>query len=145
MNPQEKSTPGASATAAFNDPDCVINIVAAGSVQNYQSPNSQQQQDAEKAIAQLTFFDIWRLPPFRIDVGTVRLEVIAAIAGGGRTWQIDINGVERMTTIASADIQGNLATASSDARRAYVEKMARQALLTSLFSAQKQDAIGPCK
>ncbi|MFY0581058.1 hypothetical protein ACN28S_48535 [Cystobacter fuscus] len=47
-------------------------------------------------IALLPFADLYRNPPFRIDgpTGLVRLDVQGAIAGGGRNWQVQLNGVQ---------------------------------------------------
>lgn len=132
-------------TQAFNDPNCAITINYLGPINNYYQPSPANRQDATDTIAQLTFADIWRLPPFRISVGTVRLDVQGAIAGGGRNWQIQVNGINGASSIAAIVVQGNLATASTEERQAYVQRMVRSALVQSLNSARTMDVNGPCR
>jgi len=135
----------AQATQAFNDPNCTITVDNIGPINNYHVPSPANMQDATDAISQLTFADIWRLPPFRISVGTVRLDVQGAIAGGGRNWQVQINGINSPSTISAIVVQGNLATASTDERRAYVQRMVRTALVQSLHITRTMDVTGPCR
>ncbi|HVI49287.1 MAG TPA: hypothetical protein VM802_30760 [Chitinophaga sp.] len=129
----------------LNDPNCTININNTGPIPNYYQPTPVNMQDANNTIAQLTFADIWRLPPFRITTGTVRLDVMGVIQGGGRNWQIHINGINGPSTIASITVQGNLATASTQERQAYVQNMTKRALQQSLMSANSMDVNGPCR
>lgn len=132
-------------TELFNDPNCTITITPGGQIPNYYNPSPANRQDATDAIAQLTFADIWRLPPFRITVRTVRLDVQGAIAGGGRNWQVQVNGIQGASTISAVLVQGNLATASTAERQAYVQRMVRQALVESLNTARIEDVNGPCR
>lgn len=135
----------ASETELFNDPNCTISITNTGPINNYHVPSPANIQDATDAISQLVFADIWRLPPFRISVRTVRLDVQGAIAGGGRNWQVQINGISGASTISAIIVQGNLATASTEERRAYVQRMVRNALVQSLNTARSMDVNGPCR
>ncbi|WP_212005594.1 hypothetical protein [Chitinophaga sp. HK235] len=128
------------------DPNCPISITPQSGILNYPgSVSNSNIADAQNAIGQLTFADVWRLPPFRIEFGTVYLDVRGAIAGGGRTWQIDINGMNGSSTIANIIVQGNLATASTDERRQYVQRMVRRALEESLSNRNIMDVNGPCR
>lgn len=135
----------ASETQLFNDPNCTINIINTGAINNYHAPSPVNMQDASDAVSQLTFADIWRLPPFRISVRTVRLDVQGAIAGGGRNWQIQINGINSPSTFSAVTVQGNLATASTQERQAYVQRMVRNALVQSMNAAHSMDVTGPCR
>lgn len=129
-----------------NDPNCTITITPQGGISYYPDNVADNNiSDAQSAIDQLTFFDLWKLPPFRIDCGSVRLAVMGAIAGGGRTWQVQIIKGEEGFPISSVLVQGNLVTASTDERRDYVQKMARNALNESLSSRNTMDMTGPCK
>ncbi|MBC9909890.1 hypothetical protein [Chitinophaga varians] len=133
-------------TELFNDPNCTINITPQGAIPNYPGTVSNKNiTDAQNAIGQLTFADIWRLPPFRIEYGTVRLDVQGAIAGGGRNWQVQINGMQGGSTISATLVQGNLATASSSERQQYVQRMVRNALEQSLASRNVMNVNGPCR
>ena len=127
------------------DPNCTVNVAQGGAINNYfGAPNAQQQRDATNAIAQLDFNDIWRNPPFRINFGTVRLDVQGAINGGGRNWQVQINGVNGNSTISHATIQGPLAGASTADRQAFVQRKMRDALVQSLNSGNSFDVNGNC-
>ncbi len=131
--------------ALFNDPNCTVVITQGGVIPNYfGAPSPRQRQDATDAIAQLTFADIWRLPPWRINQGTVRLDIQGVIAGGGRNLQVQINGIAGNSTISGVTVQGNLANASTAARQAYVQRMVRSALVQSLNTANMQNVNGPC-
>ncbi len=133
------------APAPMNDPNCTLTITAGGPIPNrYPNPSARNLQDATDAIAQLTFADLWRLPPFRINQGTVRLDVQGAVAGGGRNWQVQINGIAGASSIAAAVIAGNVANASTQARQNYVASRARAALVASLNTGLMQDVNGPC-
>lgn len=142
---QAKEQAFQTATETFNDPNCTITINAQGPINNYHAPSQQNIQDATDAISQLVFADIWRLPPFRISVRSVRLDVQGAIAGGGRNWQVQINGISGASTISAIIVQGNLATASTEERRTYVQRMVRNALVQSLNTARSMDVNGPCR
>lgn len=124
------------------DPDCNATITEAAGISSYYDPSAAHKKDAAAAIAKLQFEDIWRLPPFKITQGTVRLEVLGAIAGGGRHWQLQVNGLQGKSAIAAVTIQGNLATASTPARKAYVERMVRHALSASLDAQKIHDVDG---
>jgi hypothetical protein len=129
----------------FNDPNCTITITNTGPLPNYRQPSQANIADATDAISQLVFADIWRLPPFRITVRSVRLDVQGAVAGGGRNWQVQINNINAPSTFAGAIIQGNLATASTAERQAYVQRQARNALVQSINDRQMKDVNGPCR
>ncbi|MBS0031376.1 hypothetical protein ACTJJ0_30070 [Chitinophaga sp. 22321] len=128
-----------------NDPDCNININNQGPINYYYSPDPDNVQDANNGISQLTYANIWMAPPFRMTVGTVMLEVRAVLAGNGRQWQINANDTGGVSTIASVIIQGNLATASTRERRAYVLSMVKKAVQQSLDNGQEMNVNGPCK
>ncbi|WPQ61434.1 hypothetical protein SIO70_24035 [Chitinophaga sancti] len=128
------------------DPNCTITIAAGNNIPNYPSAVSNRNiVDAQNAIGRLTFADIWRLPPWRIEEGTVRLDIQGAIAGGGRNWQVQINGINGNSTISATLVQGNLATASTTERQQYVQRMVRRALEDSLSTQKITDVNGPCK
>ncbi|QJB31541.1 hypothetical protein HF324_09220 [Chitinophaga oryzae] len=128
------------------DPNCTITIVVGNNIPNYPSTVSKKNiTDAQNAIGRLTFADIWRLPPWRIEEGTVRLDVQGAIANGGRNWQVQINGINGNSTISATLVQGNLATASTAERQQYVQRMVRRALEDSLSTKKVTDVNGPCK
>jgi hypothetical protein len=135
----------AHATQSLNDADCTININNVGPINNYHAPSASNIQDAINAVNQLTIDDIWRLPPFRITVGTIRLEAVEVTADGGRNWQILINDINGPSTISSVIVQENLGTASTVERRAYVQKMVRAALAQSWNLAGIMDVNGPCR
>ncbi len=128
------------------DPNCTITITLGNNIPNY-PPNVSNKNitDAQNAIGKLTFADIWRLPPWRIDQGTVRLDVQGALPNGGRNWQVQINGMSGNSTISATLVNGNLATASTKERQQYVERMVRRALEDSLSSKKVADVTGPCK
>jgi hypothetical protein len=133
------------ASELLNDPNCTISINSMGPIRNYHVPSPANIQDATDVVSQLEFADIWRLPPFRINVRSVRLDVQGAIAGGGRNWQVQINGIDGASTISAITVQGNLATASTAERRNYVQRMVRSALVQSLHNANSMDVNGPCR
>ncbi|MBV8256154.1 MAG: hypothetical protein JO154_26405 [Chitinophaga sp.] len=130
----------------MTDPNCTITVSIGQNIPNYPANVSNKNiTDAQNAIGQLTFADIWRLPPFRIEYGSVRLDVQGAIAGGGRNWQVQINGINGNSTISATLVQGNLATASTAERQQYVQRMVRNALEQSLSTKKVTDVNGPCK
>ena len=133
------------AATLLNDPQCVINTSNTGAINYYHAPSPANIQDAMDAISQLGFADIWRVPPFRITMQSVTLEVRAVLAGGGRNWLLLINGINGASTIAAITVQGNLATASTEERRTYVQSMTRSALVHSLNTALSIDVNGPCR
>lgn len=130
---------------ALVDPNCQVNVVAGAAIPNYfGAPNAQQFNDATDAIAQLTFGDLYRNPPFSIPSGLVRLDVQGAIAGGGRNWQVQINGVQGHSTISTMLIDGAVGNASTPSRQAYVQRSARNALNQSLNTANIYRVTGFC-
>lgn len=129
---------------SLNDPDCNISINSIGLIYNHCTPSPANTQDATNAIFQLGFADIWRLPPFGITVGTVRLFVQGATEDGGRNWQIQVNDTNGANTISAVRVFGNLATASSQERQAYVQRMVRLALVESMNLAALREVFGPC-
>jgi len=129
------------------DPNCQVNVVAGAAIPNYFGPpNGAQSGDATNAIAQLTFGDLYRLPPFRINgpAGLVRLDVQGAIGGGGRNWQVQINGVHGASTISTMLINGAVGNASTPERQAYVARSARNALVQSLNTGNVYNVGGFC-
>lgn len=132
-------------TTLLNDPNCVINTSNAGAINYYHAPSQANIQDAMNAISQLGIADIWQVPPFRITIQSVTLEVRGVTAGGGRNWLLLINGINGASTIAAITVQGNLSSASTEERRTYVQSMVRSALVHSLNTALNIDVNGPCK
>jgi len=129
------------------DPNCQVNVVAGPAMPNYFGmPNAAQRNDATNAIAHLTFGDLYRMPPFRIDgpAGLVRLDVQGAIAGGGRNWQVQINNIPGHSTISTMLIAGGLAGASTADRRAFVQRSARNGLVQSLGTGNIYNVTGNC-
>lgn len=136
---------GGASTALAVDPNCTVNVAAGAAIPNYYgAPNAVTRKDASDAIAQLVFANMYRNPPFRINQGNVRLDVQGGVAGGGRNWQVQVNGVSGNSTIAAAIIDGNLANASTPQRRRNVERSFRNALVQSLTNATIYTATGPC-
>jgi hypothetical protein len=141
------TTPPSETPEAFVDPNCVVNVVAGAAIPNYFGvPNNAQRNDATNAIAQLAFADLYRNPPFSIQgpAGLVRLDVQGAIAGGGRNWQVQINGVAGHSTISTMLIAGGLAGASTADRQAFVQRSARNGLVQSLGSGNIYSVTGNC-
>jgi len=135
------------APEAFVDPNCQVNVAAGAAIPNYfGAPNAAQRNDATNAIAQLTFADLYRNPPFRINgpAGLVRLDVQGAIAGGGRNWQVQINGIAGNSTISTMLIAGGLAGASTADRQAFVQRSARNGLVQSLATGNIYNVTGNC-
>jgi len=126
------------------DPNCNTNLVNNGPINNYLNPTNAQRSDGSDVIAMLTFADLYRMPPFRINNGRVRLDVQGAIPGGGRNWQVQVNGVHGNSTIAHANIAGTLAGASTAERQRYVERKFRNALVSSLNSGDSFALNGNC-
>lgn len=136
-----------SAPETFVDPNCQVNVAAGAAIPNYfGAPNAAQRNDATNAIALLDFADLYRNPPFRIQgpAGLVRLDVQGAIAGGGRNWQVQINGVAGNSTISTMLIAGGLAGASTADRQAFVQRSARNGLVQSLATANIYNVTGNC-
>lgn len=129
---------------AFNDPQCAVTNTPIGDIPHATTPSSENLDDAENAIAKLTFPLIWEIPPFRTSLGTIFLEVYGVISGGGRNWKI-INGLTGNSTIADIEMEGNLLTASTDERRQHVVQMVQLALKQSLQSGKTVTVNGPCK
>lgn len=129
------------------DPNCQVNVVAGAAIPHYfGAPNGAQTADATNAIAQLTFADLYRMPPFRINgpAGLVRLDVQGVIAGGGRNWQVQINGVPGASTISTMLINGAVGGASTPDRQAYVQRSARNGLVQSLNTGNIYNVGGFC-
>jgi hypothetical protein len=129
------------------DPNCQVTVVAGGAIPNYfGAPNAAQRNDATNAIAQLQFADLYRNPPFRINgpAGLVRLDVQGGIAGGGRNWQVQINGIGGHTTISAMLINGAVGNASTPDRQAYVTRSARNGLVQSLNTGNLYNVGGFC-
>jgi hypothetical protein len=129
-----------SAAAFAQDPNCNTNLVQGLMIPGYVAPNGATQANASNAIARLMFADIWRLPPFRITENNVRLDVQGAIAGGGRNWQAQVGP----NSIAHANIVGTLAGASTVARRTYIQRVFRNALVQSLADGHSYTLTGNC-
>ena len=143
----DQSTTTPPVVEAFNDPNCVVNVVAGAPIPNYFGvPNAAQRNDATNAIAALTFADLYRNPPFRIHgpAGLVRLDVQGAIAGGGRNWQVQINNVHGNSTISTMLVAGGLAGASTADRRTFVQRSARNGLVQSLGTGNIYNVNGNC-
>lgn len=127
------------------DPNCNANVAPNGAINNYfGAPSPAQRQNATDAIAQLDFGDLYRAPPFRINVGAVRLDAQGLNAAGDANWQVQINGVHGNSSIAHAQIAGTLGFASTADRQAYIQRIARNALVQSLNTGNRQDATGIC-
>jgi hypothetical protein len=129
------------------DPNCQVNVVAGGAIPNYFGvPNNAQRNDATNAIAQLTYGDLYRNPPFSIagPAGLVRLDVQGVIAGGGRNWQVQINGIVGHSTVSTMLITGAVGNASTPDRQAYVQRSARNALNQSLATGNVYSVTGFC-
>lgn len=138
----EKTQPLQAGT--MTDADCNITISGQEPIANYPgNVSGSNTSDAENVITQLTFADIWRVPPFRFDYGSVYLAVMAVLPDGGRNWQVQIK--DQNGAISTALVQGNLVTASTDERRQYVQSMVRQALQISLNSRKNESVEGPCR
>lgn len=133
-----------SAGELANDPDCNINITPQGPINYYYAPSPDNIQDANKAISQLTYENIWKLPPFRMEVGTITQDIRAVIEGGGRNWQIYVNGINGNCIIASVMVQENLATASSE-KWPYILSMVKRAFELSINKGQVMNVNGPCR
>lgn len=133
------------AAELLNDPNCKITINDTGSIQNAGNGSDQNRQDAQSAIAQLSFPDIWRTPLFRITSGTVELRVDGVTADGGRIWSVVISDMNSNNVLAYTQVQGNLATASTSDRQAYVQQMVCRALAQSLQTGRNTDVAGPCR
>jgi hypothetical protein len=56
---------------------CAGNLVNDGPIRGLLRLNQNQKKAATNAVAQLTFADLYRAPPFRITVGNVRLDAQA--------------------------------------------------------------------
>jgi hypothetical protein len=122
-------------------------VVPGGAIPGYfGAPNAAQRNDATNAIARLTFADLYRNPPFRINgpANLVRLDVQGAIAGGGRNWQVQINGIGGNSTIAHMLINGAVGGASTPDRQANVQRSARNALNQSLATGNTFSVGGFC-
>ena len=131
----------------FLDPNCQVDVVGGGAIPHYfGAPNAGQRNDATNAIAQLAFADLYRNPPFRINgpANLVRLDVQGVIAGGGRNWQIQINGIGGATTISHMLINGAVGGASTPDRQANVQRSARNALNQSLATGNTYNVGGFC-
>jgi hypothetical protein len=129
------------------DPNCQVNVHAGGPIHNYFGiPNPARTQDATNAIAQLDFADLYRLPPFRIQgpAGLVRLDAQGATTGGGRNWQVQVNGVNGHSTISHMGIGAALAGASTASRQAFVQRSARNGLVQSLNTGNSYQVTGFC-
>ena len=132
----------------FVDPNCTVTVVAGPPFAHpFAGLNAAQRADATNAIANLQFADLYRNPPFRINgpAGLVRLDVQGAIAGGGRNWQVQVNGVVGASTIATMLIAGTTAGASTPERRAFVQRSARNALVQSLGTGNTYNVNGVCQ
>lgn len=132
---------------AFVDPNCQVNVVAGGAFPNpFPGMNNNQRADATNAIALLAFADLYRNPPFRINgpANLVRLDVQGGVAGNGRNWQVQINGVNGASTVATMLIDGTLAGASTADRQAFVQRSARSGLVQSLGSGSTFRVTGNC-
>jgi hypothetical protein len=113
------SESAAAEPAPLVDPNCQVNVVGGAAIPNYfGAPSPAQFSDATDAIAQLTFGDLYRNPPFSIPSGLVRLDVQGAIGGGGRNWQVQINGIAGHSTISTMLIDGAVGHASAPGLRA---------------------------
>lgn len=130
--------------ALVNDPNCMIDVLERGRIPNYfGTPSSRQERDARGAIARLEYADLGREPPFRITMGTVRLDAQGA-AENARNWQIQINGVSGNSTISTMLIANTLLSASTRERQAFVIRSARNGLLQSLRTANVYSVDGMC-
>jgi hypothetical protein len=129
------------------DPNCQVNVAAGGPFPNpYPGMNNAQHADATNVIAQLTFGDLYRNPPFRIQgpANLVRLDVQGVIPGNGRNWQVQVNGVNGASTLSTMLIDGTLAGASTADRQVYVARSARNGLVQSLNSGNTYRVTGDC-
>ncbi|MVT10234.1 hypothetical protein [Chitinophaga tropicalis] len=94
-------------------------------IHNYFAPSTANKQDAKKVIKQLTYDDIWRLPPFRITEGSVSLVLENTVAGGGRMWGIHVNGIQHRNVIAGIHVHGSLRKGEKQKK---VESLVKKAL-----------------
>jgi hypothetical protein len=116
-------------------------LVANGPIPGYLAPNAATRRNASDAIAQLTFANLYRAPPFRITVGNVRLDA-QGNTGTHANWQAQVGN----SSIAAALIANPLGAANTTQLRAYVQRQARNALVQSLNAAQIEqlNANGAC-
>ena len=128
------------------DPNCNVNVGANGPINNIFPGNINQnaRDQAQRAIANLDFADLYRDPPFRINRPPVRLDAQGTNHAGDANWQIQVNGVNGHSTIAHVQVSANLANASTLARQTYVQRRVRHALNESLNTGNRYDVTGIC-
>ncbi len=98
-------------------------------------PNSINIKDIEQAVSDMDFDNIWKLPHWRMVRGTIRIEVKGAISGGGRHWQIHVNGIKSDALVSDVLVEGRLKKAGSQQLKdAIVNCFRKDALLGSMNS-----------
>lgn len=113
-----------------------IGIRQLESILNFYSPSPANIQDVALALQQLNFGDIWQLPPWRKVQGTIRIEVKGAVSGGGRHWQIHVNGIKTHALISEVIVDGTLAVAEEDGIKAEILNYFRQQALYGSMEAK---------
>ena len=92
----------------------------------------------------LTFVNIYRLPPYRINSPLVRLDAQGINAAGDANWQLQINGAHGHTSIGHVQVANAVGNATGS-NQAYVQRMVRNALNNSLNSGNRYDVTGNCQ
>lgn len=113
------------------------------SILNFYTPSQANIRDVELVLQALTFADIWQLSPFRKVQGTIRIEVKGAVSGGGRHWQIHVNGIKTHALISEVIVDGTLAVAEEeDLKDEILNCFRQQALFGSMEAKCKIQLYG---
>ncbi|RFS19246.1 hypothetical protein DVR12_23720 [Chitinophaga silvatica] len=105
------------------------------------SVSSEDQMSAFNLITQLSFQDIWKIPPFQLQEGTTTIFVENPLYDSGRAWLIK-NAQNQV--IVYTVVAGTLSTASTADQQANVLQMVRNGLTDSLNTSCMIDVNGIC-
>lgn len=94
--------------------------------------NANQQHDAMHAIDAIDFADVWRAAGTIVNEGTVRVDVQGRTGNQQQNLQVQINGVQGNSTVATALVADSVGETSIEAQRVYALRKIRSALFSSL-------------
>jgi hypothetical protein len=128
-----KNSAGSSKKNRPKKTDFEINVRSTEAIHGYFKPDKINVDDLMKGVELLGYQDIWRTPPWRKVCGSVRVEVKGATSGGGRHWQVHVNGIKSEAIISEVLIQGSLAKISdSRLQQLVIECFRSEAMVGSM-------------
>lgn len=111
-----------------------VGVTSNAAIANPGIQSTKIKSDAENAIGQLTYHDLWRASRTLVTCGTVRIDMQGVTGDGKRNIQVQINGVRGSSTVSAALVDPELSTTAIESEQRYIIRKVRHALNESLNS-----------